>query len=244
VKFGANPKKLAVLGGLLLVLAYVFFFMSEGDEPPQSQRPAATRPAADAGGVADSLPPVQARRTTPAPQAAGGSRDARANLPGEFRPSLRARRPEDRPDPLTVDPTLRLDLLAKMQNVNLQGGERSLFDFAQPPAPKLPEPKIPVKPLPARAADLAKAAVPAISAPPAKPKAPPIPLKFYGFVSSAPGGPKRAFFLDGDDILVASEGDLVKKRYKVVRIGVNSVVMEDTQFKDQQTLGLVAELQG
>ena len=37
-------------------------------------------------------------------------------------------------------------------------------------------------------------------------------------------------------------GELVKKRYKVVRIGVNSVVVEDTQFKNhQQTLVLQQE---
>ena len=34
------------------------------------------------------------------------------------------------------------------------------------------------------------------------------------------------------------EGDLVKNRYKIVRIGVNSVIVEDIQFKSQQTLPL------
>lgn len=75
----------------------------------------------------------------------------------------------------------------------------------------------------------------------APPSAPPIPLKFYGFVSGAPA--KRAFFLDGDDIVVAREGDVIKKRYKVMRIGVNSAVLEDEQFKSEQTLPLVQEQQ-
>jgi hypothetical protein len=51
-------------------------------------------------------------------------------------------------------------------------------------------------------------------------------------------GEKRAFFLDGDDIVVATEGQLIKQRYKVIRIGVNSVVVEDMQFQNQQTLPL------
>ena len=39
---------------------------------------------------------------------------------------------------------------------------------------------------------------------------------------------------------------MVKKRYKILRIGVNSAVVEDTEFKsnNQQTLPLVAELAG
>jgi hypothetical protein len=60
-------------------------------------------------------------------------------------------------------------------------------------------------------------------------------------------GDKRAFFLDGEDIVIAGEGDMIKKRYKIVRIGVNSAVVEDTEFKgnnNQQTLPLEAELNG
>ena len=76
-----------------------------------------------------------------------------------------------------------------------------------------------------------------------EPKAPPIPLKFYGFVNKTKVGDKRAFFLDGEDIVIAGEGDMIKKRYKIVRIGVNSAVVEDTEFKtnNQQTLPLEAE---
>jgi hypothetical protein len=57
-------------------------------------------------------------------------------------------------------------------------------------------------------------------------------------------GRKRAFFLDGDDIFVAAEGELIKKRYKVVRIGVTSVEVEDTQFNHTQMLPLAEEAAG
>jgi len=36
----------------------------------------------------------------------------------------------------------------------------------------------------------------------------------------------------------------VKKRYRVVRIGVNSVLMEDTESKRQQSLPLAEEQPG
>ena len=32
---------------------------------------------------------------------------------------------------------------------------------------------------------------------------------------------------------------MFKKRYKIIRIGLNSIVMEDLDFKDQQTLRLI-----
>jgi hypothetical protein len=63
-------------------------------------------------------------------------------------------------------------------------------------------------------------------------------------VNASRGGSRRAFFLEGEEIHVAAEGELVKKRYKVVRIGVNSVNMEDTQFEGQQTLPLAPEAGG
>jgi hypothetical protein len=81
---------------------------------------------------------------------------------------------------------------------------------------------------------------------PPKPPAPPIPLKFYGFAGKPSEGPRRGFFLNGDpatgDIFVAAENETVKDRYKIVRFGVNSVVVEDTTNQSQQTLPLVEEL--
>jgi hypothetical protein len=142
---------------------------------------------------------------------------------------------------MTVDPTLRLDLLAKVQAVSLEGGARNVFQFSTPPpppAPKGPEPKI-VPKTPAQIAQEALAKPPA--GPPVKPPPPPINLKYYGYSTVKTDGHKTAFFLDGEDILVGAEGETLKRRYKVVRIGVNSVVMEDTESKSQQTLPLAEE---
>ena len=81
--------------------------------------------------------------------------------------------------------------------------------------------------------------------PPPAPPPPPITLKFYGYSTPRADGQKRAFFLDGDDIFVAAEGELIKKRYRVVQIGVNSVIMEDTEHKNnRQTLVLQQEQAG
>jgi hypothetical protein len=68
---------------------------------------------------------------------------------------------------------------------------------------------------------------------------PPIDLKFYGF-ASRPGEPKRVFLSQGEQIYVAKEGDVVARRYKVVKIGVNSVQIEDMPNNNTQTIPLTA----
>ena len=230
---GTNePKKVAILVGLLAVAGVVFWMNSGGDGTPAA--PVGTGPRPIGPLVAPQRPgtasqAVEATAVRPRP----GSRQRQLQ---EFRPSLKAKRPEERPDPLTVDPSIRLDLLAKLQTVNVEGVHRNIFEFGTPPAPK-PVASAPKKPVPSPLIDPSKP-----SDEPAKPPPPPppkIPLKFYGFTTAqAQQGPKRAFFLDGEDIFVVSEGDVVKRRYKIVRIGVNSVVVEDLDHKNEQTLPL------
>ena len=85
--------------------------------------------------------------------------------------------------------------------------------------------------------------VPTAPAPAVTPAVPPIPLKFYGYVDASSSS-RRAFFLQGDDIFVAGENDVISSHYKIVRINANSAVVEDTTNKNQQTLPLVEELPG
>ena len=55
---------------------------------------------------------------------------------------------------------------------------------------------------------------------------------------------KTAFFLDGEDIILATEGMNVKKRYRVVRINNDSVVLEDVELKREQTLKISEDAGG
>ena len=237
MKLGATPKQVAVLAGLSLLAAIAYF--SGGDDRPQSD--------AKRGAPAPVTLPVSGPRAAVTP-AAAKTVAARPNnsrrTSQEFKPVLRPRRVEDRIDPATIDPTLRTDLLARLGNVPIQGGSRPLFEFGTAPPPKAPDPGK-IKPTgPVTVATVAPVAptVPVTPAGPVKPQAPPIPLKFYGF-TAARAGAKRAFFLENEDVFVANEGEVVKKRYKVVRINLNSVVMEDTEFKQQQTLPLTEQTQ-
>ena len=232
MKVGAEPKKLLVLAGLLAVAGVAYYFSSKSDDVPPDARPAAKRTVRSSTPAGFSAPPVISQAPRLSRGAARGSQ--------EFRPSLKSRNPEERADPMTVDPTLRLDLLAKLLEVKLEGGHRSLFDFSPAPPPKTPDVKIVPKTSQPGAAE-AVAGAAGSAADPVKPPAPPIQLKFYGYISPVRQGVKRAFFLDGEEIYVASEGEVIKKRYKVVRIGVNSAVVEDLEYQHQQTLPLVEQ---
>ena len=231
-KVGAEPKKLAVLGGLLVVAGYFYFSNrdSGGTTSATPNLPAASSPVAAAQRLA-------AR--------SGGrmkSDDSLSNsAPREFRPSI----PKS-VDPSGVDPTLHLNELAALRQVPLEGGTRSLFEISSAPPAEIAALKEPA-PIKPKEVFVGPKEPPPPPPPPPDPKAPPIPLKFYGFVNQTKSGTdKRAFFLDGEDIVIATEGEMIKKRYKIIRIGINSATVEDTQFKsnNQQTLPLETEVAG
>ena len=81
-----------------------------------------------------------------------------------------------------------------------------------------------------------QASIPTGPPPPAPP--PPIDLKFFGF-SARQSGVRRAFLLKGDDVFIASEGEVVDHRYKVVKIAPTSIQVEDIPYANTQSLPLV-----
>jgi hypothetical protein len=231
MKLGAEPKKVGALVALFAV-AGIVYWMNSSDSPSPSPTPAASRSATDSGAVVTS-PPVNPNSVK---QRRAVSGTATISDSGFKRP--------DSVDPMKTDATLRLDLLAKVQNIGAEGGVRNIFVREQAPAePVKPDTngKIPLvakidpkKPTPTPVAVVPPPPQPAGPAGP--PPAPPINLKYYGYSTKRSDGEKKAFFLDGEDIIVASEGEIIKKQYKVVKIGVNSVQMEDTTSKSTQSL--------
>lgn len=233
VKLGAEPKKVLILGGLLALAAYLFYsnvLSTPGGEV------SAPRPVAKSAAPAKASSPAKARQSeTEALTAPPKELSTSKAGPREFRPSLKPRKDEDRS---SLDPTLKLDLLQKLAAVKVERIERSLFDFGpvEPPKPKLPEPKIEVKKSVARM--IGPEPPPPPPPPPVKPPPPPINLKFYGNALPAKGGTKRVFCMQGDDILVPAEGEVILRRYKIVKINVNSVLVEDIDYKNQQTIAI------
>jgi hypothetical protein len=122
----------------------------------------------------------------------------------------------------SLDPTLRFDLLKSSEDVTYNGSGRDIFSSQAPP-PEIPKPKTPV----------------IDPGPPPPPPPPPIPLKFYGF-SGNKSGPKEVFLSKGDDIFIAKEGQVIDRRYKILKIGPNAVEVEDVLTNSRQTLPLTA----
>ena len=224
MKLGTNDRKKVILLAVLAVAAGYLVYsnvLSSSSSGPATPQPGASR-----------TEPAEAPPSPVRSAARGGFQS------DEFHPVLHSKRPEDRIDLSKVDPTLRLDLLAKLQ-VEPSPTARNLFQFGPAPAAaalKGPEPNVLPRPIPVKPA--AGTPVSLAATPP-----PSIPLKYYGFTSAPGNSPKTAFFLDGDEILVGKEGDLLKRRYRVVRINPNTVVMEDTQSNREQTLHM-EDMQG
>lgn len=124
----------------------------------------------------------------------------------------------------SLDPTLRFDLLKVSEETKYEGTGRNIFRaFVEPP----PKPLAPVAYQP-----------PIPTGPPPTPPPPPIDLKFYGFAISKPGEAKRVFLLQGEDVFIAKEGDIVDRRYKVVHISPNAVEILDVLSNNRQSIPL------
>lgn len=217
VRVGVNPKLIVVV--LLAIAGFVFWFNSRsgGDESAEN-----TAPAVQAGAT---VPPMH---TAEIPVRHGVTNAERGTL--AFRKIDPARG--------NVDPTLRLDLLARLQRIELGAAGRNIFQIGPSPAAlaaaarAIRGPVVQPKPIAATARPVMAPVRPVAN----------IPLKYYGFVKpSDRTQANRGFFLDGDNVLVASEGEMVKKRYLVVELTPNSAKMEDVQLKQSQTLPVVPE---
>ncbi|MEO6828769.1 MAG: hypothetical protein ABI164_03095 [Acidobacteriaceae bacterium] len=127
-----------------------------------------------------------------------------------------------------LDPTLHPERMAKAENTTYTGTSRNIFSRDSQP------------PVAASALAIEKLAGSVRTGPvipEGPPPPPPIDLKFYGFATEK-GGRKLIFLSHGEDIFIAGEGDIVKGRYKVMKIDPKSVVIKDLSYNDDQTLAL------
>jgi hypothetical protein len=234
VTLGTGNKKsviaLCVLGVIALYGVYSSFF--SGPDIPAGAN------ATQATGTTPSAAPVFSQpNTRPAPKRAGVNRSHSE----EWHLVYLSKRLEERPDPTVIDPTIHWEKLAKVQAVALSGGGRNLFQFSAPP-PKPADVAKPTGPEPKVFVAIGPKLPPPPAPPPPPPPPPPIRLKFYGYTTLRADGKRTAYFLDdAGDIFKADEGDTVQRRYKIIRIGPNSVLIEDTDVKHQQSVPLTPE---
>jgi hypothetical protein len=129
----------------------------------------------------------------------------------------------------SLDPTLEESAMLRTESLIYSGSGRNIFSSTYVAEAALPT-DVP-KPRP----DLTPTG-PLVPAGPPPP--PPINLKFFGTATRA-NGQKQAFLLNGEDVYLASAGDIVARKYKIVSIGTTSIQVEDLQNDNTQTLPLV-----
>jgi hypothetical protein len=122
----------------------------------------------------------------------------------------------------SLDPSLRTDLLKISEETKYEGSGRNIFKVFV----DIPKPIVQV------ATEEPPQQGPALPPPPA-----PIELKFYGYATPA-GGTRRIFLAQGEDVFIAREGDIVDRRYKVVRISATSVEILDVLSNNRQSIPL------
>lgn len=136
--------------------------------------------------------------------------------------------------PIAVEnPSLRFDLLSNIHGAEYKGTHRNIFSLTLPPPPLTPQDIDKLK----------RAAAPPVPAGP-----PPVPdvvvdLKFFGYVDEPRKNLRRAFFVNptGDEIYIAGVGDTLENRLRVMRIGNDSVDLEEISTSRRTTVNIVPE---
>jgi hypothetical protein len=124
------------------------------------------------------------------------------------------------------NPALHLERIERLRKLEYRSSGRDIFSAELPPPP---QPKVPV---------VARAPIGPQPPPPEPPLT--LPFKFYGFSADPQTGKRRAFFTNGEDVFIASEGDLVQGRFRVIKIGNATAELEETSSSKRATLPLEA----
>ncbi len=123
--------------------------------------------------------------------------------------------------PLGEDnPQIRWSELERAQKTEYKSNGRNPFSIIAPPTPQDVEyaknnanlpPTPPVIPPPP---------------PPSRATLPPN-LKYFGYGAVPIGTPRRAFFTDGEDVFIVTEGDTLLGRYRILKVGNTNLEFQE-----------------
>ena len=130
------------------------------------------------------------------------------------------------------DPNLHPESMELTEQLLYTGSGRNIFALNSAPPVKAIFEKLLVGP---RTQSVQQAYVD-----PGPPPPPPIDLRFFGTATRS-SGERQAFFVKGDDVFLAVQGDVVSRRYKVGPIGATSVEVTDLTNNNTQRLPLAAQ---
>lgn len=128
------------------------------------------------------------------------------------------------------NPQIRLDEIGKARKTEYNSGGRNIFSLTAAPSPASTQrqhvaaadpPK--VWNTPCGLYGPCKEVVP----PPPPPLVLPPNVKYFGYGVVPNGTARRAFFSDGEQVYVVSEGEILLNRFRILKIGNNSVQFEE-----------------
>lgn len=127
---------------------------------------------------------------------------------------------QDPPLVEVTNPHIRMEEIDRARSAEYRGSGRNPFSATPTPQPRIPQ---------AKAEKKFEDYGPKLPPPPPPP--PPVTLgniKFYGFGSGLNGPSRRAFFTDGDgEVQIVGEGDILLKRFRIIRIGNDHIEFEE-----------------
>jgi len=116
--------------------------------------------------------------------------------------------------PIDVEnPALHLDRIERLRKLEYKPTGRDIFSSQPPVEPKKAEP--------------------APTLPPAGPQLPPeppplaVPIKYYGFTDDARTKKRSGFYTNGEEVYIASEGELLQGKYRIISITPAATEVEE-----------------
>jgi hypothetical protein len=217
----ARDKKQIVVVSIFGVLLLVFVVFAYNSFYGGSPNPAATAPVVTAPATRSSESREETESSAVIP--AGNARAGQGAAPG-----VAAKRMASTSS--SLDPTLDESAMLRTESLVYTGTGRNIFSAISAPPMVIPNnvPKarpgvvLPVMP----------------PMPVGPPPPPPINLKYFGTAVRL-NGRRQAFLLQGEDVYLASEGDIVARKYRIVTIGTSNIQVEDLVYKDTQTIPLI-----
>jgi hypothetical protein len=233
MKVGTENRRKTIAAGALMtcaVLAVGYFVYTQfgGDDTPKPPPPPPT-------GIARA---INANNAEVSEQTNGPSKGARSadtkvgTMPTGNAPGAEAKKIASSSG--NLDPTLDETAMLRTEHLVYSGSGRNIFSLVYvkpeviPAALSGPRKTTVTPPLPPQ---------PPVVPPTCPPQCPPINLKFFG-TATRPNGSRQAFLLQGDDVFLASQGDIVARKYRIVSIAANSIQVEDLTNNNTQTLPL------
>ncbi len=119
--------------------------------------------------------------------------------------------------PLPVgNPQPHTDSLDRARKAEYKSAGRNIFsrETPPPPVPKVDKKHHPDPP-------------PAPPPPPPEQKVSPLPVKFFGFGTIPNGTVRVAFFTDGESVYIVAEGEVLMKRFRILKIGNANLEYEE-----------------